>query len=376
MTFPSFRTAPLGSSLCLALAVVAIALAGATAEAQCTSCAQPVYAQPTVAYSPVVAQSPAVYQTYRPYSGWYPGKYLGRALSWPFRATGAALSTPLNPAPTSTFVTAAYRPSYPVNYSVGYAGNAPVYQTVARPIALAAATTCPTCVSNPCCCTSYRPVTLTALSSCCPDTCCNTGCATCASGGCCGGSGVVTAGYDAPYNPGCSDCSGHLHQNVPHQQSDFGNQGSTFNNGSMSAPNIPNNADVPEQRVQRPPFNGGANGNGGVNGNGAPHAAGGADAHEGSVLDNTPKYPADPAEASGEGDDTTSWWGTPPYFDTQDRSARRRAPKGPTAPVWNAVYRKQAGASIQRTAHRRAVQPAPRPQRHKQVGASGWRSAD
>jgi len=176
---------------------------------------------------------------------------------------------------------------------------------------------------------------------------------------------------------------------VTAQPPSYNNGGSTFDQGGVPTPELPNNANVPEQRVQRPPINNGAPGNGG------PAAGSG----EGSLLNNDAGgEQATPAES----DDTTSWWGTPPYFDTQDRSARRVAPKGPTAPVWNAVYRKQAGSSVQRTAYRQPSQPAPRqlqssqrqrtqrqrtqqqrtqrqrtqPQRHKQVGASGWRSAD
>lgn len=329
----------LGMAVC---AVAAIALSSAeSVHAQCAGCAQP-----TVAYSPVVAQPAPVYQTAYYDGGWYPGKYLGRALTWPFRAVGNALTTPLTPyygytapAVAPTFTTAAYRPTYSPSYTVGYtpytASYAPVVQTVARPVALA-----PTY--------AYRPVTLATIDSCCQPACgCPTACGSCDACSACSG-GVVTAGYDAQLGAACSSCGGAgcascsgqapvTYQQAPTQQQ-YPTQPLPQNgSGTLEptpAPGLNPNDPVSEERMR-------------------------------------PESAAPTGGANGE--DTTSWFEPPQLFDNRDRSAQ-----GPTAPVWNAVYHKQSAAPAGRhqTAYRSASydRPVAKP-RNVQQGASGWQSA-
>ncbi|MEM6799497.1 MAG: hypothetical protein AAF589_08280 [Planctomycetota bacterium] len=340
MTSPTTRF-----GLTAALAAAFLVAAGSTARAQCNACAQPVYAaapvaQPTVAYSPVLAPAPAPagYQAYRPYDGWYPGKYLGRALTWPFRAIDQAVAPLTAPpvvaapvaAPTQTFVTAAYRPTYPLNYTVGYA---PAVQTVAR------------------------PVTLTALSPCGCGPVCSSGCSTCAS------SGVTTAGFETSYTPGCSSCAS---QPAPASYESYETPTySSPSNRSLQptpAPAISPNERVPESRVQRPDFD----------------------------QYNPPSYEA-PAEESpndasilqGDGSgtrggpdaDASSYWDAPQLFDARDRSAQRPRTQRPSANVWNAVYHQSASAANRSAAYRpTSYQPAPA-KRNAQVGASGWQPA-
>lgn len=336
MNFPTLRSRLSKATCALAGIAMLSALSPAPALAQCAGCAQP-----TVAYSPVVAQQTPVYQTAYYGTGWYPGKFLGRVVTWPFRAVGNALTTPVAPAygyaapaVAPTFTTAAYRPTYPLSYSAGYtpytASYAPVMQTVARPVALA-----PTY--------AYRPVTLAAVSDCCTPACSSPcgGCGTCSS---C--TGAVTAGYEAPIGSSCSNCGGQASQATydyaapRQQQQQFQSQPLPDNpSGSLQptpAPGIDPDAPVSEQRLR-------------------PESAA-------------------PAQ-DGAGDDTTSWFEPPQLFDNRDRSAQR-----PTAPVWNAVYQKQnvAPQGRHQTAYRSAsydrpvAQPKPR---HVQKGASGWQSA-
>ncbi len=330
-------TSKIQTSMHMAIAVAVLLSVGATAQAQCNTCAQPVYAaapvaqpmvaQPTVAFSPVVpsAPSPVVYQTYRPYSGWYPGKYLARAITWPFRDRTTVAPVGVAPVataplatPTSTFVTAAYRPTYPLTYTASYA---PTVQTLAR------------------------PVTLTALSPCgCGPVCgCTSPCSTCATGG------VTTAGFESGYNGGCSNCAA-----------------ATFDaRAATSAPLQPTpapalspNAAVPEQRVNRPNFEKFNQGPAEVSPN------------DDSVLrTNGIESPAGPDAAE------SSWWDAPELFDARDRSAQRHRSQQPTAPVWNAVYHKTAARTVQQAGYRSNPTPAPVAKRNVQVGASGWQAA-
>ncbi|MEN1682152.1 MAG: hypothetical protein AAGJ46_21450 [Planctomycetota bacterium] len=326
-------------TLCLGLAA-SLAFAG-LADAQCTGCAQP-----TVAYSPVVAQpytaayaaQPAVVpqqplvlqQTPVVADPWYPGKLLGRVITAPFRAVDRLLT----PAPVvvpqatqPTFVTAAYRPTFPPNYNYATFAAAPSVQTVARPVTLVQT---PTYQASPACCT---------------DPC----------GGAGFGGGVVNAGFAAPIDTGCSSCSGGSAITSPGNapitqpvQPINPSPGTGFNGALTPTPTpaIPPGANVSPSRVNRPETPG-----------------------EGSVM----QPPVD-----GASDDATSWWDAPQLFDARDRSANR-----PQANVWPAVYQQPAPATApsgyRQTAYRPNQQPAAAPQRparNKQVGASGWRSAD
>lgn len=324
------------NTLRISLAVAAIAAMGVAAtpsvHAQCCG------PQPTVAYSPVVAPAPApvVYQSYQPYDGWYPGKYLGRVVTWPFRAVGNALSTPLarDPvyaAPAPTFQTAAYRPTYPASYSVGYApsaysvGYAPSAYTVGYAPSTYTVGYTPTVQSV------ARPVTLTSYDACsCGPVCCRS-----CGDACCGG-GVTTAGYETSYDSGCANCAS---QPV---QSSFVEEPSRTR-GIEPTPALPRDADIPEQRVQRPV---------------SPEVEG-----EESLLE----------EGDSETDGSTSYWNPPQLFDARDRSAQRPQP---SVKMWNAVYRQPAPQATKRTGYRptsASVAPAAAPAVNT---ARGWKAAD
>ncbi|MEM6331444.1 MAG: hypothetical protein AAF790_14530 [Planctomycetota bacterium] len=329
------RTRPLLILTACVASTVAPAL-DRVAEAQCVGCAQTVYSpvqqplQQTVAYAPVAAPAPVVYQSYRPYDGWYPGKYLGQLLTLPFR-TQVTVAPPAAPVAAPTFATAAYRPSYPASYSVGYAPAMTPAYTVAR------------------------PVTLTAMDPCTPVAACG-----------CPGGAVTTAGFET-YSPAAGACSGCAEP--------------SFNAGSQAvydaplqptpAPRIAPNEQVPESRVNRPVYQ-------------EPTGA-----QQPSYAEPPQASPNDNSVLEGSGSrvapdaETSSYWEAPQLFDARDRSARRPQPGRPH--VWNAVYHQpnrraqQPGAAaagaVRRTAYRQQpeAQPAPQPRRHAQDGASGWR---
>lgn len=298
-----------------ALAAALLLVFGPTsaAHAQCGSCAQP-----TVAYSPVVqtAYSP-VYQTVGPLNGWYPGKWVRRFFGWgdPVVAQPAA-------------VTAAYQPTYPASYSVGYApqtysaGYAPASYSVGyAPASYSvgyAASSCDSCGCDPCSCTASRPVTLSPVCG------CESGCASC-----CGGGGVTTAGYD--YGSSCPNCVGS--GAAASYEASPSNQDYRSNQDYTPTPGLPQDANVPEQR----------------------------DSYRVSPPVETPE-----GEKSLMDGDEASYFRAPKLFAPQDRTTKR-----PTAPVWHAVYKRDA--QVRSISHQQPA--APRAGEHKKLDASGWGSA-
>lgn len=337
-----------GAGISLAAAFVAALVASpAAAQAPCATCPQP-----TVAYSPVVAApptvalqpvQPVVYQQPAPaYRGWYPGKYLSRLFSRPTAPAPAyappsyaaqAYAQPVVAQPT--FVTSAYRPTYPPSYTTYSATYAPTVQTVARPVTLApvySSYPSTTAYANPC--------------NTCGSPCDSYGCSSCSSG-------VVAAGYETPANPGCSSCaaggSTYAAPSGPPASSTYGAQQSLQ---PTPAPALPRGSNVPENRALRVPVEDPA---------GVPAPAGG----EASPND---------LDASG-----TTWFEAPQLYDNRDRSAARSMPSqhGPTTGVWNAVYQQPAGSrtyNVQRTSFGSKTQPETR--RHKVIDMSGWESVD
>jgi len=160
---------PLGAFVLAALAVVAL---GASASAQCTTCAVPT----TTAYT---AYSPVVYQTYRPYTGWYPGYWLDRA----------SVSVWGRPVTYSAYYAPTYSTSYRPAYTVRYASTA--YYAPA----------CSTCSSytscdSPCTTCGVQQVSLRPICD---------ACTTCGSCGPCGCGTVTQAGY--VIDSGCAGCA-------------------------------------------------------------------------------------------------------------------------------------------------------------------------
>ncbi|TWT36399.1 hypothetical protein KOR34_13040 [Posidoniimonas corsicana] len=285
------------------------------ANAQCSTCAQTSAGYTPVAqtsYMPVaqtaympVSQtvySPVTTQATTVYRGWYPGMYVRRMLGWGDPAPAAA----------ATYTTAAYQPTYPPSYSVGYApatynvGYAPTAYTAGYAAVASATYT-----------TNYRAVTLSPVTTCCEPVvpACATDCASC------GGNG-------------CSSCAGGASQAVYQESpSNYGND--SYGGGPTPAPYIDPNAPVATER-QKPPV----------------EQEKDAESDEESVLD---------AEQS-------NFFHAPPLYapNAVDRVTRK-----PAAPVWNAVYKRDTSV---RQASATTQQPARAPQ-HRSLGASGWSSA-
>ncbi|TWT75458.1 hypothetical protein Pla123a_29670 [Posidoniimonas polymericola] len=304
------------AALCVAIVVAASA---GVASAQCSTCAQPAmsYAPAAqTAYIPVAqtAYMPAAQPAYSPVyqttttPGWYPGMYLRRLFGMG------------DPAVSTTYATAAYQPTYPPSYNVGYApasynvGYAPTAYNAGYAPASYSVGYAPTSYTA-----GYRAVTLSPVSP-----CCDTGCSACSS---CGG--AVQAGYESS----CPNCAGGASQAIyTESPSNYGGQdyGQSYGNEPTPAPAIDPNAAVREQR-QKPPAE--------------------ANPNEDSVL---------------EGDEAT-------YFRAPELYAPNgndRVTRAPSAPVWNAVYKQdnrvqQVSAAVQR--------PAPAP-RHIKSDASIWSS--
>lgn len=333
-----------------------IALMASVGHAQCGGCEAPALA-PTVAYSPVAVAAPVtpvapvVYQSAvpTPRSGWYPGKFIGQL----FGGIGSVFS-PRPAVPPSaavvppTFTTAAYSPTYPPSYSVGYAptaytaGYAPSAYSVGYAPASYAAVQQTVAYPSP-------TVTLSPVNDCC-----------CGSSACSACSGAVTAGYSAPLGApagGCANCQGGApatyEQSAVYQQPAFtpppqpqpGFQAPAGPGYPQPtpAPQLPQNDNTPEQRQSfRPDSN-----------------------------------PLDVDKSNydlNNMDDTTSYFQAPELFNPRDRTTRR--PSATTAPVWNAVYQQPESRQTRQTAYRTAKPVGyEQPARNKQVGASGWRSS-
>lgn len=243
----------------LAMAVaVAMCLTTAESYAQCSTCAVP-----QVAYSPVV------YNNYTTtYDGWYLGKYVGRLGR---RVFGTA------PAP-------AYQVGYPTTYAAGYAPTYS-YASYAPTYAASYAPSCNTCGTSPCCCaqTTYRPIVMSPVSSCCT---CPTTCNTCGTCDTC--SGVTQAGYNTSVSSSCPTCNTSTYID------------SSASNASQ-APSLNNSAPAPQQTFR-----------------------------ETERLDPTP------AEETGVGEQASDF-GAPLLLDPSDKLTKR-----PTSPVWTAVYKQPA----------------------------------
>lgn len=317
MSFLSLRAAMLPAIALLSLGVVAT-----SASAQC--------AQQTVAYSPVVqtAYSPVVLQTTPPDSGWYPGKRIGE---WLFgrRETTVAVAAPVT-------ATTAYRPTYPMSYSAGYAPTSYTagYASYAPQQSYAVG-------YAPAVQTSYRPVTLSPAT-----TCCESACDPCAGAA---SYGAATAGYDVSGTAGCSSCAGGSSAVYYDDSTTSPSQGY-----SEPTPAIEPGADVPTQRSLRPEP--------------AQDESARRDAAE--PQSSTPQAPntfrSEPSDSLQFDDDSSNaYFEAPELFNPQDRTTQR-----PTAPVWTAVYRDTTGARPAASASTRRTAD-----RHEQQGASGWRSA-
>jgi hypothetical protein len=162
-------------------AVALVAMAGAEAMAQCSTCGE------TIAYQPVTYQaySPVVYSTYKPYTSWYPGYWIGRANNYVW-------GRPLWPA---------YHAWYRKTEAVGYVPTTTTYYQPTTSC-YAPAETCSSCTSyySPSCSTCstsqvvMRPVYTTSYATTC-DPCAGT-CSTCPTG-------VSQATYEAP---ACAPC--------------------------------------------------------------------------------------------------------------------------------------------------------------------------
>jgi hypothetical protein len=152
-------------------AVALVAMAGAEAMAQCSSCGE------TIAYQPVSYQtySPVVYQTYRPYTSWYPGYWIGRTNNYIW-------GRPLWPS---------YHAWYRKAYTVGYT---PTTMTYYQPTTscYAPVETCSSCTSY------YAPVSEVVMRP-----ACSTGCATTCDPCSSSSTGVVQATYETP---ACTSC--------------------------------------------------------------------------------------------------------------------------------------------------------------------------
>jgi hypothetical protein len=183
----------------------------------------------------------------------------------------------------------AYQAAYPMTYAASYprtyaASYAPTYSYASY------APSCSTCGTSPCCCntqTTYRPVIMQPTTTC--ATCYQPTCGTCNTCGSCGTcdacSGVTQATYDAPVQSSCPTCN-----TSSYVQS----------NSSAAAPSLPNTTAPPQ------------------------------------TFRETDRINPIPAEESSV-DDQNADWNAPMLLDPNDKITKR-----PTAPVWTAVYKKQA----------------------------------
>lgn len=320
-------------SMLAGLALVAMTLAVVSdASAQCATCPQ----QQVVAYSPVVAQ-PTV--AYRPYTGWYPGKWIDQ-----WRLRRAARTAPAAVAPTYA---AAYAPTYSASYAPAYttsytpvsytASYAPTYTTAYRPYVTSYAplsqpvmSTCNSCVQTVARPVLMRPVVAEPCCDACsytPDCGCNacsTGCDACSSG-------VSQAIYS---DSGCSSCDAGSSANVvPPAASGGANVGPQTPIPSYAPAPAPSPSQYESQRQI----------------NGAPDPA--DDVIPGPVTD----------------DGNSTYYNAPRLLDPRDRTARSfEQRRKPTVDVWTAVYRGPTESkNVSRTSTRRARTQA-------EIDAEGW----
>lgn len=311
----------------LVLAMTAVLSASAVvANAQC--CGQGAY---TVGYQPVTAYQPVAHQAYRPYTGWYPGYWLGRLFSP--RAYTAAYA-PTYTAAYAPAYTAAYAPTYTASYAhtVGYPVSLTAYQGVAS---------CSTCGTSPCGCATQSVVMRPA--GCC-DTCGSSACS-------CGSSGVTQAVYES--GSGCPNCAAapasyaapqYDTQQYDTQQYDTQQYGSPSDTRSTVPQTF---GPTPQPEL-------------------APDEA--ADTQRTLRLDAPSTIPSEYNFNSGSGTTRpSSYFEAPKLFDSQDKVTQR-----PTTPVWTAVYHRPVDSrpAVQNVSYK------PVTQAQAELDAQGWSDAN
>jgi len=301
-----------------------------SASAQCATC--PV---PTVAYSPVVAQ-PTV--AYRPYTGWYPGKWLDQ---WRMRRAGVASPVPAYTAAYAPTYTAAYAPTYRAAYAPSYTASYTTayrpYVTSFAPLSAPVAAPCNTCVQTayyPNFQTVARPVLMRPVIAAAPAC----GCGACSSG-------VSQAAYT---EPACSSCAGGTVTDVvPRGNSGLPSVGPPTGQPSFAPP-----VAAPEDTQYRGKL-----------------PADGGDARESKVpagSDVDPLENHDPGPAATESDPST-YYNAPRLLDPRDRTVTRTNSRKPTVEVWNAVYRGPATTrKVSPTSARTRVRT------QAEIDADGW----
>ena len=249
------------------------------ASAQCTTCAVP-----TVAYRPVAAQ-PVV--AYRPYTGWYPGKWLD---GWRSRRLTTAV-----PVYTASYAPqqVAYRP-----YITSFAPLAPAcrecVQTVARPVVL-------------------QPI-LNSCSTCGCDSCSCSSCSACSAP-------VSQASYTEPACSSCAASGGPSYVTPP----------SSSGQAIVGPP-------TPQPQLETSPptttF----------------RRSEGGQAPAGTDGNSKPEPQSDPGPADDSDASTFFDLRAPMLLDPSDRTARRSSSRKPTVDVWTAVYRRSTNAAATNTA--------------------------
>ncbi len=340
----------------LVLVAITLSVAG-EASAQCATCAVP-----TVAYQPVVAQ-PTV--AYRPYTGWYPGKWLDQ---WRMRrstvpASRAAYAPTYSAAYAPTY-TAAYAPAYTTAYAPTYtAAYAPTYTAAYRPyltsyapLSAAVAAPCNTCTQTVARQVLMRPVVVAPA------------CNTCSFTPSCGCDACSTGLSQAHFNeyssePACSSCAGgtvgHV---VPPSYSNAPSAGAPIVGPPTGQPNYTNPVPAPADSRYKSnrPLEGSGN-----------RARGNRDSDSpADGVDPLDEY--DPGPATDV--DPSTYYNAPRLLDPRDRTAARSYKKAtrsykkshqPTVDVWTAVYRGPAK-------HRNISQASRRTRSQAEIDADGW----
>ena len=316
------------------LAAMTLVLAN-DASAQCAT-----YPTATVAYAPVAAQAAV---SYRPYTGWYPGKWLDQ---WRMSRAGVAAAPTYSAAyapsyttanyPAANYPAAGYAPSYTASYAPTYRQTAyRPYVTAYAPLSVPVAASCSTCtqvVARP---VLMRPVVVASACNTCsytPNCACNA-CST----------GLTQAAYT---DTGCSSCgvgaspdvmpSGNVGQQTPKPQFE----------------RVPDRA-TSQYESQR--------------------QIGDSDSHEGHGhgAEKSKEEEFDPLKNFDPGTtkdaDSTTYNNAPRLLDPRDRTASRRYnSRKPTVKVWTAVNRQ---ASPPRNAIRTSTRRA---RTQEEIDADGW----
>ncbi len=311
-------------SMLAGLVLVAMTLFVASdVSAQCATCPTT-----TVAYSPVVAQ-PTV--AYKPYTGWYPGKWLDQ---WRLRSAGVGTTAPAYTAAYAPTYTAAYAPSYTAAYRPYVTSYAPlssrtiqtayypVTRTVARQVLMRPVVVAPAC--NTC---NFTP-------SC--------GCSACSTG--------VSQAHFNEYSgePACSSCAGGGVTHVaPLSNQGQPSVGPLTGQPTLSPIQAPPNGQS-QYDAKRP-----------VEGDDSPNVEPLADEE-----DPLEKYDPGPTETEA---DPSTYYNAPRLLDPNDRTAARSYKQShkPTVDVWTAVYRGP-------TKHRNISQSSNRARTQAEIDADGW----